>query len=78
MGDKEGTALGKNILTLAVLSIIITAPIGAAIIAITGPLFLHRTPPAEEAVEYKAEEDEESPEDRGYVSVNQSFGVLCF
>ena len=57
-------ALGKDILTLAVLSIVITAPIGAAIIAITGPLFLHQTIP-EERVEYRAVEDEDKMEDQG-------------
>ena len=57
-------ALGKDILTLAVLSIVITAPIGAAIIAITGPLFLHQTIP-EEHVEYRAVEGEDKMEDQG-------------
>ena len=42
-GNKEGIVLGKQILTLAVLSIIITAPIGAAIIALSGPRLLHQT-----------------------------------
>lgn len=63
MGDIEGTKLGKDVLTLAVLSIIITAPIGAAIIAITGPLFLNQTP-QEETIEYHAADDE-IVEDRG-------------
>lgn len=48
MGDETGVVFGKQILTLAVLSIIITAPIGAAIIAITGPLLLHRSQLEEE------------------------------
>ena len=43
-GKPEEEILGKQILTLAVLSILITAPIGAAIIAISGPILLHHTP----------------------------------
>lgn len=42
-GSVEGEELGKQILTLAVLSIIVTAPIGAAAIAITGPLLLKKS-----------------------------------
>ncbi|KAL4240467.1 Sodium/hydrogen exchanger 9B2 [Mactra antiquata] len=43
MGSVEGVELGKQILTLAVLSIVITAPIGAAAIAISGPLLLEKS-----------------------------------
>lgn len=42
-GKPEEEILGKQILTIAVLSILITAPIGAAVIAITGPILLHQT-----------------------------------
>lgn len=42
-GDATLEAYGEIILTMAVLSIIITAPIGAIAIAITGPRLLKRT-----------------------------------
>lgn len=41
-GDDDLIALGEKILTLAVLSIILTAPTGAGIVTILGPRFLHR------------------------------------
>ena len=42
-GKLQEEILGKQILTLAVLSILITAPLGAALIAIIGPLLLRQT-----------------------------------
>ena len=42
-GKIQEEILGKQILTLAVLSILITAPLGAALIAIIGPMLLHQT-----------------------------------
>ena len=42
-GKLQEEILGKQILTLAVLSILITAPLGAALIAIIGPMLLHQT-----------------------------------
>ncbi|XP_076457027.1 sodium/hydrogen exchanger 9B2-like [Babylonia areolata] len=50
---------GETVLQLAVLSILITAPIGAALIAIFGPILLHRTPSADKT---KAPEPEPEPE----------------
>lgn len=50
MNNVEGEELGKQILTLAVLSIIITAPIGAAAIAISGPHLLKLSDRATETV----------------------------
>ncbi|WAR20709.1 SL9B2-like protein [Mya arenaria] len=73
MGDSEGVAYGKEILTLAVLSIVITAPIGAAIIAITGPILLHHTE-REQSLEYVAEEVEEGTdnEEKGTLLQDQT------
>ena len=39
------TCVSPQVLTLAVLAILITAPIGSAIIALVGPRLLHRTEP---------------------------------
>ena len=58
-GKPEEEILGKQILTLAVLSILITAPIGAAIIAITGPILLHRQAKEDEAIHDKVKVEEE-------------------
>ena len=41
-GKLQEEILGKQILTLAALSILITAPLGAALIAIIGPMLLHQ------------------------------------
>ncbi|XP_060082239.1 sodium/hydrogen exchanger 9B2-like [Ylistrum balloti] len=41
-GDANLMALGTSVLTIAVLSIIVTAPIGAALIAIFGPMWLEK------------------------------------
>nr|XP_006825815.1 PREDICTED: mitochondrial sodium/hydrogen exchanger 9B2-like [Saccoglossus kowalevskii] len=41
--SEEVIELGKQILTIAVLSIIITAPLGAAAIALSGPRLLNKT-----------------------------------
>ncbi|XP_005112307.1 sodium/hydrogen exchanger 9B2 isoform X2 [Aplysia californica] len=41
-GDVELEALGKQILNLAVLSILLTAPLGAALIAVLGPMLLNK------------------------------------
>merc|ERR1719376_198717 len=41
-GETELEEPGKKVLTLAVLAILITAPIGSAIIALLGPRLLHR------------------------------------
>ncbi|XP_069123736.1 sodium/hydrogen exchanger 9B2-like [Argopecten irradians] len=41
-GDANLMVLGTSVLTIAVLSIVITAPIGAALIAIFGPLWLEK------------------------------------
>ncbi|XP_070185808.1 sodium/hydrogen exchanger 9B2-like isoform X2 [Littorina saxatilis] len=46
-GDKDLMVLGEKCLQLAVLSILLTAPTGAGLIAITGPFFLTRTPDAD-------------------------------
>lgn len=71
MGDVDGMVYGKDILTLAVLSIIITAPIGAAIIAITGPILLHHTD-REESVDIP---DEENMEDK---NSEKGYAILAF
>jgi len=55
-GDATMIGYGQIILTMAVLSIIITAPIGAAAIAISGPRLLTRT------VDNKDRDDAENPE----------------
>lgn len=55
-GDATMIGYGQIILTMAVLSIIITAPIGAAAIAISGPRLLTRT------VDNKDKDDAENPE----------------
>ncbi|OWF37825.1 sodium/hydrogen exchanger 9B2-like [Mizuhopecten yessoensis] len=41
-GDARLMALGTSVLTIAVLSIVITAPIGAALISIVGPMWLRK------------------------------------
>ncbi|KAH3862777.1 hypothetical protein DPMN_025751 [Dreissena polymorpha] len=61
--DTDGVRLGKQILTLAVLSIIITAPVGAAVIALTGPRLLHCT----EQGQCQEEERVEGQEEKGWV-----------
>ena len=45
-GKEEWKDMGGEILTLAVLSILITAPLGAICILALGPLLLDNTPPA--------------------------------
>ncbi|KAL8591353.1 hypothetical protein ACOMHN_052619 [Nucella lapillus] len=45
--NDEYIGYGENILQLAVLSILLTAPTGAAIIAILGPILLNRNPEAD-------------------------------
>lgn len=45
LGNAEMIEWGTSVLTTAVLSIIITAPIGALAIAISGPLLLNRIDP---------------------------------
>ena len=68
--NPEEVELGKKILTLAVLSILITAPIGAAIIAITGPMLLHHTP--KEGVEMQEIHKEDVvTEEEGYVDLSR-------
>ncbi|KAL8579403.1 hypothetical protein ACOMHN_026768 [Nucella lapillus] len=42
--DEELIGYGETILQLAVLSILITAPIGAALVTVLGPILLHRSP----------------------------------
>ncbi|CAG5128447.1 unnamed protein product [Candidula unifasciata] len=42
-GDEDLISLGKQILNLAVLSIILTAPLGSLLIAILGPLLLNKS-----------------------------------
>merc|ERR1711868_139286 len=44
-GKDEWIPMGEEILTLAVLSILITAPLGAICILALGPLLLDNTPP---------------------------------
>ncbi|XP_050390226.1 sodium/hydrogen exchanger 9B2 isoform X3 [Patella vulgata] len=46
--NKEWIGYGKEILTIAVLSILLTAPIGSFMIAILGPVLLNRSKPADE------------------------------
>lgn len=48
-GDPDLEGFGTTVLTMAVLSIVITAPIGAALIAIFGPRFLHKTVKTQDA-----------------------------
>ena len=43
-GKEEWKEMGEEILTLAVLSILITAPLGAVCILALGPLLLDNTP----------------------------------
>lgn len=43
IGNEDEIALGEKVLTLAVLSILLTAPVGAGLVAITGPLLLKHT-----------------------------------
>jgi hypothetical protein len=57
MNNVEGEDYGKQILTLAVLSIIITAPIGAAAIAIAGPMLLEQSTREEELI-YTADDNQ--------------------
>ncbi|XP_062598598.1 sodium/hydrogen exchanger 9B2-like [Saccostrea cucullata] len=59
MGDPTLINLGTSILTTAVLSIIITAPIGALAIALSGPLLLNRIDPKTGKVVSKDSEDPE-------------------
>ncbi|CAL1526359.1 unnamed protein product [Lymnaea stagnalis] len=50
--DKDSEELGKKVLTLAVLSILLTAPLGSLLISISGPLLLERqdSPTVEEEI----------------------------
>ncbi|XP_034044192.1 sodium/hydrogen exchanger 9B2 isoform X2 [Thalassophryne amazonica] len=58
--DKELQKYGMDVLTVAVLAILITAPIGALIIGLSGPRLLHK--PKTQSCGTAAEaEDEESP-----------------
>ncbi|XP_076458397.1 sodium/hydrogen exchanger 9B2-like [Babylonia areolata] len=43
----KAVELGREVLTLAVLAIVITAPIGSLLIALIGPRLLHRTEPGQ-------------------------------
>ncbi|KAK7507738.1 hypothetical protein BaRGS_00000703 [Batillaria attramentaria] len=43
----EAVELGRKVLTLAVLAILVTAPVGALLIALLGPKLLHKTEPGE-------------------------------
>ncbi|XP_013384872.1 uncharacterized protein LOC106154881 [Lingula anatina] len=61
--SEEEEAMGNTILTLAVLAILVTAPIGAALIALTAPRLLHQSPKeGEEEEDTKKEKNE--PEDK--------------
>lgn len=44
-GDKEAEVFGMNVLTVAFLAILITAPVGALIIGLAGPRMLHKSNP---------------------------------
>jgi hypothetical protein len=59
LGDPNLINLGISVLTTAVLSIIITAPIGALAIAVSGPYLLNRIDPKTRKVESKDSEDPE-------------------
>lgn len=50
--DADSEELGKKVLTLAVLSILLTAPLGSLLISISGPLLLKRqdSPTVEEEI----------------------------
>ncbi|XP_013396747.1 sodium/hydrogen exchanger 9B2 [Lingula anatina] len=66
----EVLALGKQILTIAALSILITAPLGAAAIALTAPRFLKKIPKEEENIDkdnmdFEAQGDNESKYQEG-------------
>ncbi|XP_063445176.1 sodium/hydrogen exchanger 9B2-like isoform X2 [Mytilus trossulus] len=61
-GDATLEAYGEIILTMAVLSIIITAPIGAIAIAITGPRLLKRTVKDKEYNEEDVQDTDEKAE----------------
>lgn len=60
LGNAEMIEWGTGVLTTAVLSIIITAPIGALAIAISGPLLLNRIDPKTGQLVSK---DSENPEE---------------
>lgn len=60
LGNAEMIEWGTSVLTTAVLSIIITAPIGALAIAISGPLLLNRIDPKTGQLVSK---DNENPEE---------------
>ncbi|XP_076454001.1 sodium/hydrogen exchanger 9B2-like isoform X2 [Babylonia areolata] len=60
----EAIELGSKVLTIAVLAILITAPIGALLIALLGPRLLHKTEPGH-TVEDGEEKEEEKAEDFG-------------
>ncbi|KAL8579402.1 hypothetical protein ACOMHN_026767 [Nucella lapillus] len=71
--NKELIGYGETILQLAVLSILITAPIGAALIAIMGPILLHKTPTSDrmhKSVEEVVEEP--SPGDDDPETINEA------
>nr|KAG5713907.1 hypothetical protein BaRGS_024534 [Batillaria attramentaria] len=60
-GD-EAVELGRQVLTLAVLAILLTAPIGSLLIALVGPRLLHQTLPELEGLNQSV--DVEKPEEK--------------
>lgn len=61
--DMENEARAKLVLTIAVLAIMITAPLGAIAIALTGPKLLHKAEYSETASLRKMADDDDDDED---------------
>lgn len=47
--DEEAVVTANSVVIIAVISILITSPLGAVLIMELGPKFLHKTPPENEA-----------------------------
>lgn len=58
--DEESEILANAVVIIAVISILITSPLGAVLIMELGPRFLHRTPPEAEQKNANSNEDIES------------------
>lgn len=48
VNDEESEIIANEVVIIAVISILLTSPLGAVLIMELGPKFLHRTPPENE------------------------------
>lgn len=58
--DEEAAVIANSVVIIAVISILVTSPLGAVLIMELGPRFLHKTAPKDEQKNVDSNEEVES------------------